>query len=42
MFAYISDSQNIILLNSAKALSENGLTYSEEIKKAFPNKNYFF
>ncbi len=42
MFAYIPDSQNIILLNSAKALSENGLTYSEEIKKALPNKNYSF
>lgn len=42
IFKYISDSQNIILLNSAKALSKNWLTYSTEIKKKFYNKNYSF
>ncbi len=42
LFKYIPIENNLIILNSAKALSENGLTYSEEIKKIFLNKNYSF
>lgn len=42
IFKYIPDSKKIILLNSAKALSKNWLTYSIETKKAFPNKSCFF